>query len=116
MFNQRLRTIIKKEFRQTLREPRMRIMLFMPPILQLMIFGFAVNLDVDSARIAWMDEDRTPQSRALYSELEGSGRFLVTHVPNTEKEMQSLLDRSEVEGVVRVLPAFARDEIGRAHV
>jgi len=115
MFNQRLRTIIKKEFRQTLREPRMRIMLFMPPILQLMIFGFAVNLDVDSARIAWMDEDRTPQSRALYSELEGSGRFLVTHVPNTEKEMQSLLDRSEVEGVVRVLPGFARDvERGRA--
>jgi len=80
-----------------------------------MIFGFAVNLDVDSARIAWMDEDRTPQSRALYAELEGSGRFLVTQLPKSEKEMQGLLDRSQVDGVVRVLPGFARDiERGRS--
>ena len=90
---QRLRAIVRKEFIQALRDPRMRGMLVVPPLLQLLIFGYAVNLDVDSARIAWMDEDRTPQSRALYSELEGSGRFLVTHGPNTEKEMQSQLDR-----------------------
>ena len=40
---------------QVLREPRMRVLLFVPPMVQLIIFGFAVNLDVDHVRIAWMD-------------------------------------------------------------
>ena len=106
--------MIRKEFIQTLREPRMRMMLFMPPLIQLLIFGFAVNLDVDSARIAWMDQDRTPESRELLSEFEGSGRFAIVATPQGEKEMQGLLDRSKVDGVVRVLPGFAHDlERGR---
>src|SRR5580693_9975873 len=111
---QRLRCMIRKEFIQTLREPRMRVMLFMPPLIQLLIFGFAVNLDVDSARIAWMDQDRTPESRELQSEFLGSGRFQIVATPQGEKEMQELLDRSKVDGVVRILPGFAHDlERGR---
>ena len=57
---QRLRAIIRKEFIQALRDPRMRGMLLIPPLMQLLVFGYAVNLDVDNARIAWMDQDRTP--------------------------------------------------------
>lgn len=106
--------MIRKEFIQTLREPRMRVMLFLPPLLQLLIYGFSVNLDVDSARIAWMDQDRTPQSRELESEFLGSGRFVVVANPTGEGEMQELLDRGKVDGVVRVLPGFAHDlERGR---
>jgi len=106
--------MIRKEFLQTLREPRMRVMLFMPPLIQLLIYGYAANLDVDSARIAWMDQDRTPQSRELESQFEGSGRFQIVANPAGEKEMQGLLDRGKVDGVVRVLPGFARDlERGR---
>jgi ABC-2 type transport system permease protein len=101
--------MIRKEFIQTLRDPRARTMLFLPPLIQLLIYGFAVNLDVDSARIAWMDQDRTPQSRELLSEFEGSGRFVIAATPNSEPEMQGLLDRGKVDGVVRVLPGFARD-------
>jgi len=106
--------MIRKEFIQTLRDPRARTMLFLPPLIQLLIYGFAVNLDVDSARIAWMDQDRTPQSRELLSEFEGSGRFVIAATPFSEPEMQKLLDRGKVDGVIRVLPGFARDvERGR---
>src|ERR1035438_4727142 len=56
---ERLRVILRKEFIQALREPRMRVLLFLPPFLQLLIFGYAVTLDVDHAKIAWMDMDRT---------------------------------------------------------
>jgi ABC-2 type transport system permease protein len=101
--------MIRKEFIQTLREPRMRMMVIMPPLIQLMIFGFAVNLDVDSARIAWMDQDHSPQSRQLLSEFQGSGRFVIAAEPDNEREMQDLLDRGRVDGVVRVLPGFAQD-------
>jgi ABC-2 type transport system permease protein len=107
--------MIRKEFIQTLREPRMRMMVIMPPLIQLMIFGFAVNLDVDSAKIAWMDQDQSPQSRQLLSEFQGSGRFIISAEPSNEHEMQDLLDRGRVDGVVRVLPGFAHDlERGRS--
>src|ERR1035437_6445499 len=106
---ERMRVILRKEFIQALREPRMRMLLFLPPLLQLVIFGYAVTLDVDHARIAWMDMDRTPESRALRASFEGSGRFDVVAVPQNEEEVQSVLDHGEVHGVVRVLPGFARD-------
>src|SRR5579871_3862182 len=111
---QRLRSIIRKEFLQVFRDPRMRGLLFIPPLVQLLIFGYAANLDVNTARIAWMDQDRSPQSRDLLSEFLGSGRFVVSASPTDETEMQQLLDRGTVDGVIRVLPGFARDiERGR---
>ncbi len=105
----RTRAIIKKEFLQTLREPRMRVVLLLPPIIQLIIFGYAVNLDVENSPIAWMDQDRTPESRELLADFEGSSRFRVTHIPAGEEEIQELLDRSAVQAVIRVFPGFGRD-------
>ena len=106
---QRLRSIIRKEFIQALRDPRMRSMLFIPPLIQLLVFGYAVNLDVDSAKIAWMDQDRSPQSRDLRAAFEGSGHFTIAALPADDHAMQAALDRGQVEGVIRVLPGFARD-------
>ena len=70
---ERIFVILRKEFIQALREPRMRVLLFVPPMVQLIVFGFAVNLDVDHARIAWMDMDRTPESRSLRDRFTGIG-------------------------------------------
>ncbi len=106
---ERVGVILRKEFIQTFRNPRMRFLLFLPPVLQLVIFGYAVSLDVDHARIAWMDMDNTPASRALLAKFEGSGRFEVVATPRSEAEVQSVLDRGEAHAVVRVLPNFARD-------
>src|SRR5579871_1128028 len=106
---ERIRVILRKEFIQALREPRMRVLLFVPPILQSVIFGFAVNLDVDRAQIAWMDMDRTPASRDLRERFEGSGRFEVVTIPRTEDDVQRTLDRGTAQAVVRVLPGFERD-------
>jgi ABC-2 type transport system permease protein len=104
----RIREIIRKELRQTLREPRMRVFLFVPPLVQLLLFGYAVNLDVERTRIAWMDGDRTVASRDLLAELEGSPYVLLTHTPARPAEAQALLDKGEVAAVVVVLPGFER--------
>ncbi len=106
---ERIAVILRKEFIQVLRERRMRFLLFLPPIIQLVVFGYAVTLDVDHARIAWMDMSHTPESRALLARFEGSGRFDIVALPGSEDEVQELLDRSEVHAVVAVLPGFARD-------
>ena len=106
---QRLRRIMRKEFIQVARDPRMRAMLFMPPLIQLLIFGYAANLDVNTAKIAWMDQDHSAASRELLSQFQGSGRFIIVAEPDNDAEMQKLLDRATVDGVVRVMPGFARD-------
>jgi len=105
---------MRKEFIQVARDPRMRAMLFMPPLIQLLIFGYAANLDVNTAKIAWMDQDHSTASRELLSEFQGSGRFIIVAEPDSEAQMQRLLDRATVDAVVRVMPGFARDvERGR---
>jgi ABC-2 type transport system permease protein len=106
---ERIAVIIRKEFIQALREPRMRLLLIVPPIVQLLVFGFAVNLDVDQTRIAWMDMDRSPLSRELRARFEGSGRFVVVGQPVNEKDVQRVLDRGEAQAVVRVLQNFESD-------
>ena len=93
----------------------MRTMLFLPPIIQLLVFGYAVNLDVEHSRMAWMDRDRTPESRELLAAFQGSGRFEVVSTPESDREVQALIDSDKVETVVRVLPGFERDILrGRA--
>ncbi|HYL73265.1 MAG TPA: ABC transporter permease [Bryobacteraceae bacterium] len=87
----------------------MRNMLFLPPLVQLLIFGYAVNLDVDQATMAWMDRDNTAESRELLAAFQGSGRFEVVAAPSTDREAQRLLDSNTVDTVVAVLPGFERD-------
>ena len=111
---ERVGVILRKELIQALRDPRMRMMLFLPPIIQLLIFGFAVNLDVDHASIGWMDMDRTPLSRELLASFEGSGRFYVVALPANEQDVQRALDKGDAQAVVRVLPNFDRD-VKRGH-
>lgn len=106
---ERIREMIVKELRQTLREPKMRATLFVPPLLQLLIFGYAVNLDVEHATLAWMDQDNSVESRELLQEFTGSGRFTIVRQLSSEEDTQRTLDSSEVESVVRILPGFAAD-------
>lgn len=105
----RILYIIRKEVRQAFREPRMRAMLFVPPIVQLLVFGYAVNLDVENAQMVWVDQDRTPESRDLFSKFAGSSRFSVIGTPASEKEITWWLDSGRADLAVRVLPGFARD-------
>jgi ABC-2 type transport system permease protein len=109
----RVGEVVRKEFRQALREPRMRILLFLPPLLQTIIFGFAVNLDVERVRLGWMDMDGGPASRELYHAFAAAHEFeIVAHARN-EREAQALLDRGEVQALVRVAPDFSRDVAAR---
>ena len=106
---ERIRVITIKEFRQALREPRMRFVLFVPPVLQLILFGFAVNLDISDAQLAWMDLDRTSASTNLRAAFDASPTFTVSRVIANEKEVQEVLDRGDVMAVVRVLPGFGKE-------
>ena len=106
---ERVVQIIRKELRQTLRDPRRRSILIIPPIVQMIIFGFAVNLDVDNVKTAWMDLDRSAQSLELRRRFEASPYFKITREAGSEQESESLLDRNEVHMVARIPAGFGAD-------
>lgn len=105
---ERIREIVRKEFRVVLRDPRLRTVLLLPPIVQSIIFGYAVNMDVEQARVAWHDADGTRQSRDLLAAFEGSGSFLITRHLARDIESGDVLDRGEADIVVSVLPGFGK--------
>jgi ABC-2 type transport system permease protein len=110
----RILEVVRKELKQTLREPRMRAMLIVPPLVQMLVFGYAVNLDVEHVKMVWSDLDGGPAARELLAAFEGSGRFTVVHNSRDENDAQRMLDQSEAEAVVRVMPGFSADlERGR---
>jgi ABC-2 type transport system permease protein len=106
---ERIFAIIRKELSQLFRNRRTRMFLFVPPMFQLIIFGYAVNMDVDNLRMGWMDMDQSPQSHNLLASFQGSGRFLLTALPQSEKDIQNVLDRGDAQVIVRVMPGFGRD-------
>src|SRR5581483_8741381 len=106
---ERILVIVKKEICQVVRHPRMRTTLFLPPLIQLVIFGYAVNMDVDHVTFAWVDQDHTPASRELLADFTGSGRFILTALPQNENDIRHLLDAGRVQTVIRVLPGFNQD-------
>jgi ABC-2 type transport system permease protein len=78
-------------------------------MLQTIIFGFAVNLDVSRVRLGVMDQDRTAQSRALIDRYAGSAYFEMIAGATTEQEAQDLLDRGKVQAMLRVPAGFGAD-------
>jgi ABC-2 type transport system permease protein len=105
----RIGVIVRKEFSQLFRSPRTRTLLFIPPIIQLIVFGYAVNMDVDHIHMGWLDRDQSPASHDLLADFLGSGRFVLVAQPQADGDVQRLLDAGDVKCVVQVLPGFSRD-------
>ncbi len=71
----RIWQMVKKEFIQVWRDRRLRIFLILPPIIQLIIYGYAINFDIRQVPFAVFDEDRTQASEFLISRFTCVGIF-----------------------------------------
>jgi len=99
---ERIKQIVVKEFLQTLRDPKLRFVVIIPPLLQTIIFGFAVNMDVEHVRLGVMDLDRTSESRKVVERFSASPSFTLTAAAVNEKQAQNLLDRGLVQALILV--------------
>ncbi len=104
----RIKHIIRKEFIQVFRDKRSRALVFLPPLLQLIIFGYAVNMDISDIRLGIMDLSRSQQSRALIESFKAAGYFRVTWIIDHEHQIQKILDRGTVQGVLKINRDFAK--------
>jgi len=103
-----LRAVIVKELRQTLRDKRMVALLTIAPVLQLLLLGFAVNLDVERVPTVIADEDRTPESRRLADGLTAGDAFTRTGTVADGKAATRLVSRGEVPIAVVIPKGFGR--------
>jgi ABC-2 type transport system permease protein len=103
---ERIKRILIKEFLQSLRDPRMKAVLIAVPVLQSLIFGYAVTTDVHDVTIAVLDQDNTPQSREFVSYFTGSGYFHATKRVSTPREIRELFDRGTIKGALQVDSGF----------
>lgn len=104
---ERLKAMLIKEFIQVFRDPRMRIVLFVIPILQTVIFSYAVNMDVKNIPTAVLDRDNSSESRDLVAIMASSGYFTVTERIGEEADMRRLLDRGTVRVVLNIEHGFS---------
>ena len=104
----KVRYLFVKELIQALRDKRMRITLIVPPILQLIVFGYAANLDVKHIQTAIRDLDQSVRSRDLIGRFSSSKYFDIVAFPNTPKEVRDLVNQGKVTVSIEIPTDFAR--------
>ncbi len=106
---ERIYRMLVKEFIQVLRDPRMKAMIFVIPVIQLIVFGYAVTTDVAHIRTAVYDLDKSTESRALIERFTASGYFTVVATPDNPQTLGRLLDKGEVTLAMQINAGFADD-------
>src|SRR5438046_2536372 len=106
---QRLRGIIAKEFTQMRRDRLTFAMMLGIPLLQLTLFGYAINSDPRHLPAAVLLADQGPQGRTLLYAMKNSTFFNFVRQVKTEREGRELLERGQVLFVVNIPENFSRD-------
>lgn len=105
----RIKAVLRKEIRQALRDRRMRIIIFVSPLMQLFLFGYAVNTDVRNIRTVVCDRSETSISRGLTDAFEASGYFRIVQRVEDPREAEPLLDKGTAQVILVIPQDFTRD-------
>jgi ABC-2 type transport system permease protein len=104
---ERMRQILLKEFIHLFRDRHARFSLIVPPLLQMLIFGYAASYEVNRVSTAVLDFDHSQESREFLERITASNRFQVRDVLQNESQIESLLDHRRVVLVLQIQPGFA---------
>ncbi|MBV8800698.1 MAG: ABC transporter permease [Alphaproteobacteria bacterium] len=108
---QRLFAVLAKEFIQMRRDRLTAAMVLGIPVLQLMLFGFAINLNPKNLPTAVSVDDPGRFSRSILAALVNSSYFQIVGQTNSPKEARRLLDQGKVTFVVEIPANFTRDVV-----
>ncbi len=102
----RVRELVRKEFIQLFRDPQSRALLVISPLIQLIIFGYVVSMDIRIVTVAFFDQSRTPESRQVM-DVFNTGIFETRYYLSSQAGLEDLLLRRKVNMAVTVGPDFA---------
>lgn len=106
-FLRKLKFMIKKELLATIKDPRTRTILFLPVIMQTMLFGYAATFNLDEVQYACLDQSRSKYSTELIAKIEGSGVFRRVQTLNSTSEIAEAIDSDAAMLVVNIPADFA---------
>jgi ABC-2 type transport system permease protein len=106
---QRIKHIMIKEFIQMFRDPRMKVVMFISPLFQIILMSFAVSTDVKKVPTAVYDLDNSAESRRLIQDFSFSKYFIIKDYIVSESAQRELIDRSVVSTVLRIPRGFSQD-------
>ena len=109
LFTTRLAAMIVKELWAVLRDPRGRIILFVPPLLQLILFSAAATLEVKNADIGVLNRDAGAASTEFVNQLAGSPNVRRIISLQSTEQLREAIDRQKVIGAVVFDESFSRD-------
>jgi ABC-2 type transport system permease protein len=105
----RVLEVVRKEFLQIFRDPRLYRVIFIAPVLQLVVFGYAVSTDVRHTRTFVVDHDRSEVSRNLLEAFTASGYFRVVGRSDRSADLTNALDGGRAIVGIEIPAGFARD-------
>lgn len=108
----RLLSLIVKELLVVLRDPRSRLLLVGPPLIQLVVFAFAATLEIKDADVIVLDRDQGSSGADLVHRIAGSPTFHSVAAARDLAEVQDAIDRQRVIAAVELGPTFSRDLAG----
>jgi len=108
----RIIDVVRKEFIQSFRDSRMFVIIFIAPIFQLFLFGYAVTTDVKNITVAVMDRDRSLSSRELIRAVLNSGYFTLVGEVDTDEQIAEALVNTRAD-LVLVFPERFADKLDR---
>ena len=103
----RLIALIIKEFQIIWSDPRNRIMIILPPLLQMTLFAFAATLEVNNISMVIYDKDNSQISRGLTDKFENTPIVKTVYHVNNQQDMTSLIDRQKVYLAITIPNDFA---------
>jgi ABC-2 type transport system permease protein len=103
---ERIKHMLIKEFIQIFRDPKMKGIIFLMPVLQVLVFGYAVTTDVEHVPMAVYDLDNSVASRELVVRFVQSGYFDVVAYVSNDHWARALVDRGQVSVVLRMNRGF----------
>lgn len=106
---ERIKHMFIKEFIQVFRDPRMRAIIFISPVLQLLLFGYAVTMDVRNIATVILDRDNSPPSREIIARFTKSGYFQIVAYVESDGLAQELLDRGEAQMALFLPPDLSKN-------
>jgi len=111
---QRIFGLMIKEFLAILRDPKRRMVVIGPPLIQMIVFGYAATFDLSHVPYAVYDEDRGAAARELLAAFRGSPNFQQVAVVTHQQQIAPLIDRKHALLLIHLGPLFSRDvELGR---
>jgi ABC-2 type transport system permease protein len=105
----KINAVMRKEFTHLTRDPRSLILAFIIPLSLILLFGYALSLDVENVETVVVDYDRTAMSRDLIKHLDASVYFRVKAYASTAVEAGDFLDRGTAAMGIIIPPGFSRD-------